>query len=149
MEALLNNTPMKAAFFGFLVAQVLKIVVILFVERKLNFHVAASTGGMPSSHTATVTALTTSIGMIHGLHSSMFAVSIVFSIVVIYDAVGIRQAAGKHAEILNEMTLLINEIFEHGFQHKDLKTLLGHTYPQVLAGMLVGVLMGAAVTAYL
>lgn len=149
MEVLLRNTPLAAAFIGFMAAQILKILFILVMEKKLDLHMALSTGGMPSSHTSTVTALTTSIGMIHGVYSTFFAVSLVFSIVVIYDAVGIRQAAGKHAEVLNEMTQLINEIFEHGFKHNDLKTLLGHTYPQVLAGIMVGAAAGASVTAYL
>ncbi len=146
MNVLISNTPLVAAFTGFVVAQVLKIIFLLIVERRFDIHVAASTGGMPSSHTATVTALTTSIGMIHGAGSTFFAIALVFSIVVIYDAVGIRQAAGKHAELLNEMTLLINDLFEHGFKHKDLKTLLGHTYPQVIAGILVGSLTGYLMT---
>lgn len=146
MDVIMQNIPLVSAFIGFITAQLLKIVIILIFERKLNLQAAASTGGMPSSHTATVIAMTTSIGLIHGMDSTLFAVALVFSIVVIYDAVGIRQAAGKHAELLNEMTQLISEIYEHGFKHKDLKTLLGHTYPQVLAGMLTGFAAGFIVT---
>ncbi len=146
MDIVLQNIPLVSAFSGFIAAQLLKIIVILVFERKLNLRVATSTGGMPSSHTATVVALATSIGLIHGVGSTLFAITLVFSIVVIYDAVGIRQAAGKHAELLNEMAQLISEIYEHGFKHKDLKTLLGHTYPQVLAGILTGFAAGFIVT---
>ncbi len=79
----------------------------------------------------------------------MFAVSLVISIIVIYDAVGVRRAAGRHAEVLNEWSRLLSEAFEHGFQTEDLKTLLGHTYPQVTAGTVFGIASAFFVHYYL
>lgn len=137
---------MACAFIAVVTAQLLKILFNLIIEGKFVPERAASTGGMPSSHAATVSALTTSIGIIHGIASPFFAVSTVFSIIVVYDAVGIRRAAGRHAEVLNEWSNILSEIYEHGIQPENLKTLLGHTYPQVLAGTALGILIGALVT---
>ena len=148
MESLLSNKPMVCAFIAVVSAQLLKIIFNLILDGELSFDVAASTGGMPSSHAATVTALTTSVGILHGVTSTLFAICIVFAIVVIYDAVGIRRAAGKHAEVLNEWSKILSEIYEHGIQPYNLKTLLGHTYPQVLAGTALGIIIGFVITPY-
>jgi len=142
MEQLIMNKPLSAAFLAFLSAQLLKVLFNMIMDRSFSITSAFSTGGMPSSHTATVSGLTTSIAMLHSVSSPFFAVSLVFSIIVIYDAVGIRQAAGKHAEVLNKLTTILSEISEYGLQPKNFKTLLGHTYPQVLAGTLWGMLVG-------
>lgn len=146
MEQLIMNKPLVSAFIAFILAQILKIFFNLIMDREFNLRAAVSTGGMPSSHTATVSGLTTSIALMYSPGSTLFAVALVFSIIVIYDAVGIRQAAGKHAEILNELTTILSEISEYGLQPKNLKTLLGHTYPQVAAGTLLGVFVGYAIT---
>lgn len=146
MRELLTNPPFIAALLAVVTAQILKIVFTLIFDRRLEWETMLSTGGMPSSHTATVTALTVSLAMTEGLSSPLVAMTIVFSIVVIYDAVGIRRAAGKHAEVLNEWSRILSETFEHGFQPEDLKTLLGHTYPQVIAGIILGSSMGFLVT---
>ncbi len=149
MENLFANKPFVSAFIAVISAQLLKTIFNLIIDGEFNLKRAASTGGMPSSHAATVAALSTSIGMMHGLGSPFFAISIVFSIVVIYDAVGIRQAAGKHAEMLNEWSKILSEIYENGIQPANLKTLLGHNYPQVLAGSVLGIFIGYLVTTYL
>lgn len=146
MGLLLSNPPFVAAFTAVVTAQILKLIFTLIFDRRLDWQSMLSTGGMPSSHTATVTALTVSLALTEGLSSPLVAMTIVFSIVVIYDAVGIRRAAGKHAEVLNEWSRILSETFEHGFQPEDLKTLLGHTYPQVIAGMLLGSSIGFLVT---
>mgnify|MGYP000082484625 CR=1 FL=1 len=149
MENLFANKPFVAAFVAVVTAQLLKTIFNLIIDGEFNLKRAASTGGMPSSHAATVVALSTSIGMLHGIESPLFAIAIVFSIIVIYDAVGIRQAAGKHAKMLNEWSKILSEIYENGIQPANLKTLLGHNYPQVLAGSGLGLLIGYLVTIYL
>lgn len=138
MNDLLNNSTLVAAVIAVVLAQLLKSVFNLIFTKELNVDHVFSTGGMPSSHTATVTAVTTTIGIDHGLGSTLFALALVLSVIVIYDAVGIRRAAGKHAEVLNEWSRIFSEIHEKGFKPEDLKTLLGHTYPQVLAGIILG-----------
>ncbi|MGM0431429.1 MAG: divergent PAP2 family protein [Spirochaetota bacterium] len=146
MEALLANKQLVAAFIAVIIAQLLKILFNLLLEGRFAIEQALSTGGMPSSHSATVTALTTSIGLDYGVSHTYFALSLVFAIVVIHDAVGIRRAAGRHAELLNEWSQLLSEIYEKGFQVENLKTLLGHTYPQVMAGIGLGMIVGYVVT---
>jgi acid phosphatase family membrane protein YuiD len=142
METLLTNKPLAAAILATFIAQLLKMITNLFIDGKFVPEKFISTGGMPSSHAASVSALTTSIGYIYGVGHVYFAISLVFAVVVIHDAVGIRRAAGRHAELLNEWSKLLSEIYEHGFQTENLKTLLGHTYPQVFAGIGLGILVG-------
>ncbi len=146
MENLLANKAFLSALIAVVTAQLLKTIFNLILDGEFNLRRAASTGGMPSSHAATVAALSTSIGIGQGVGSPYFAIALVFSVIVIYDAVGIRQAAGKHAEMLNEWSKILSEIYEHGIQPANLKTLLGHNYPQVLAGSGLGILIGFLVT---
>ncbi len=124
------------------VAQVSKVIIILLTERRWAPKRFTETGGMPSSHTATVAALCTSSGLYYGLESSEFAISLVLGIIVIYDATGIRRAAGRHAEILNELVQEFSHLFEEENRPRALKTLLGHTYPQVIVGIGIGIAMG-------
>ena len=124
------------------VAQVAKVVLILLTERRWAIERMTETGGMPSSHSATVAALCTSCGLSYGWNSPYFAISLVFGTIVIYDATGVRRAAGRHAEILNELVEEFSHLFEEEKRPKALKTLLGHTYPQVLVGSALGIGMG-------
>jgi uncharacterized protein len=123
-----------------LLAQVIKGVVDIIKNRKLNVRVVLGSGGMPSSHSALVTALATGVGQIDGWDSIEFALATVFAIIVMYDAAGVRRAAGKQARILNQM---IDELFqeEHRFNEERLKELLGHTPVQVFAGSALGILV--------
>lgn len=142
MSQLLQNTPFWAAIIGTCSAQILKVLIIFFVERRLAFERLLETGGMPSSHTAGVVALTTVIAVEEGVASPLFAIASVFGFIVMYDATGIRRAAGLHAELINELVDKMQHLFDDGFQPQILKTLLGHTYPQVLAGLLLGLAVG-------
>jgi uncharacterized protein len=119
--------------------RVLLVALIELVKnRKLDINVLVTTGGMPSAHSALVTALAAGIGQTLGWASSEFAVAVVFAIIVMYDAAGVRQAAGKQARILNQM---IDELFhEHpNFNGDRLKELLGHTPVQVIVGSALGI----------
>ena len=130
-------TTLLAAF----IAQALKSIQEAIFQRKLNLNRIFETGGMPSSHSAAVASLATSMGLVHGWNSSEFTISTVLAVIVIYDATGIRRAAGEHAEILNDLLEEFNYLLHEGFERQHLKTLLGHTYPQAVAGILIGILI--------
>ncbi|MEM7580063.1 MAG: divergent PAP2 family protein [Mastigocoleus sp.] len=135
---ILDNRVLLVALTACLAAQILKLVIELLRHRKLSVSVLVTTGGMPSAHSALVTALAAGVGQTIGWSSPEFALSTVFAIIVMYDAAGVRQAAGKQARILNQM---IDELFhEHPELAGDrLKELLGHTPFQVIAGSALGV----------
>ena len=144
--SLLENVPLIAAIIATVIAQVLKVVLVLATERRWAFERMLETGGMPSSHSATVAGLATSVGLVEGLGSPFFALALVFGGIVMYDATGIRRAAGMHAQMLNDLVDELAHLFDEGFQPQALKTLLGHTYPQVVVGAIIGVATGAAVS---
>lgn len=107
------------------------------ITRRWNVQRFVETGGMPSSHAASVAALTTSVGIENGFRSLLFGVTLYFSLVVMYDAAGLRRAAGRQAAILNR---LIDEHFRFpGRETQKLMELLGHTPLEVLVGALLGV----------
>ena len=135
---ILDNSVLLVAVIACLIAQASKLVVELVKNRKLNIRALVTTGGMPSAHSALVTALATGIGQTAGWASSEFAIATIFAIIVMYDAAGVRQAAGKQARILNQM---VDELFsdKHEFNQDRLKELLGHTPFQVIVGSLLGV----------
>jgi acid phosphatase family membrane protein YuiD len=128
------------AILAWVIAQILKVVLRSVRQRRLNLRVLAETGGMPSSHAAIVMGLTTGVGRIDGLASSSFAIALIFSLVVMYDAQGVRRAAGRQAEVLNRV---IEDLFgQRGFREERLRELLGHTPTQVLVGALLGIAVG-------
>ncbi len=135
---ILDNRVLLVALIACLIAQALKLVIELVKNRKVNVSVLVNTGGMPSAHSALVTALAAGVGQTLGWASPEFALAVVFAIIVMYDAAGVRQAAGKQARILNQM---IDELFrEHPeFNEDRLKELLGHTPVQVIAGSALGI----------
>ncbi len=146
MDILGHNLLVTSAFFGVFIAQILKLVLTLLTEQRLIWGRLTETGGMPSSHSAGVAALATSAAILYGTASPYFGISFVFGTIVIYDAAGVRQAAGKHAEILNSLVSELAHLFAEGERPEALKTLLGHTYPQVLMGTLLGVGVGYMIT---
>lgn len=134
------NTILISAVTAWLAAQLLKVGISLFVARKLNFQLIFSSGGFPSSHSATVSALALGIGKYYGWNSPIFAVSAVYGMVVLYDAAGVRRAAGKQAEVLNQLV----ERFSQGsdLAQDRLKELIGHTPLEVFGGVIVGIIVG-------
>jgi uncharacterized protein len=137
---LLQNRTLLTSISASLVAQSLKLLIEYVRSRKINFRVLLETGGMPSSHSSFVTALATCVGQQKGWDGTEFAIATVFAIIVMYDATGVRRAAGKQARILNK---IVDELFqEHPvFNEKRLKELLGHTPIQVIGGCFLGILM--------
>ena len=138
------NTGFEALFNGLLaacIAQILKVITYIVVHRKINFKIFTTTGGMPSSHTAGVIALSTSVALIEGLDSIAFAIALGFSLVVMQDASGVRRAAGKTAATLNR---LVRELSQNNLEAKPyevLKELLGHTPLEVFCGMILGLII--------
>ncbi len=135
-----DNHVLMIALVACFTAQGLKAIIELVRHRKLNLRVLVETGGMPSAHSALVTALACGIGQTLGWASPMFAATSVFSIIVMYDAAGVRQAAGKQAKVLNQ---IIDELFQEKPEIREdrLKELLGHTPFQVIAGSVLGVMI--------
>lgn len=142
ISQLLANRELWTAVLANLTAQIWKVLWVSYKERRLAGDRLFETGGMPSSHSAAVTALATSIGLRHGLDSASFAVSVIFGAIVIYDATGVRQAAGMHAHMLNDLARELQHILTEGFQPRTLQTLLGHTVPQVIVGVILGLAIG-------
>ena len=142
---LLRNPYFVVPAIAWGIAQVSKVITDSVLTRRLNVRRLATAGGMPSSHTALVIALTTVIGRLQGLQAPLFALSLLFSLVVMYDATGVRRAAGQQAMILNR---LLDDLFiaHQGIRQERLRELLGHTPIEVFAGGALGVIVGLVFT---
>ena len=129
------SSGIMAGFF----AQVLKFIIFTLKSKRINFKIFTTTGGMPSSHSAGVMGLATSVGLIAGFDSLVFAVSFGFALITMYDAAGVRRAAGKTAACLNKM---MDDFYKHDVQAigGKLKELLGHTPLEVIMGAIFGIL---------
>lgn len=120
--------------------QLFKVIWDLITLHKFNFKRIMGAGGMPSSHSAIVTSITTMVGKEYGIDSPIFAVSLIFSLVVMYDAAGVRRAAGKQAELLNKIAETPGLT---GVQMSEkLVEVLGHTPTQVIVGATIGIIAG-------
>ncbi len=125
-------------FLTWVSTALLKTIFFWFTEKEINISRFYSSGGMPSVHSAVVSALTFSVGFQEGFSSTFFAVTLVFSLIVIYDATNIRYAAGKQAEILNK---IISDFYRtHTLEEEKLKELLGHTPKEVFVGIMIGLM---------
>ena len=135
---IIHNQILLVALAACLLAQVSKVLVYLAQNRTFQLRALVETGGMPSAHSAFVTALATRVGLTDGWDSSEFAIATVFAVIVMYDATGVRQAVGKQARLLNQ---IIDELFQedHQLNEDRLKELLGHTPVQVIVGSILGI----------
>lgn len=138
----LHNPILAPALTAWIVAQLIKLVLTLVFQRRLDLVRLIGSGGMPSAHSATVTATAATTGLVLGFDSVLFGIAAIFAIVVMYDAAGVRRAAGKQAKLLNE--LIENFFSEHYINQDKLKELLGHTPIEVLAGALLGIIVSLA-----
>ena len=124
---------------AWIIAQLIKVFLGVLRERRFNFRWFVGTGGMPSSHAAGVSALSTSIGVSYGFDSALFAVTLVFTLIVLFDAQGVRFSTGKMAEVLNRM---LDDIYwKKRLDDKRLKEFLGHTPVEVFAGIALGIMV--------
>ena len=144
------NYPLEVSIIALLGAQILKFFVHYILYKKWYPSLLFSTGGMPSSHSAFVTALAISLAITEGIDSPLFAISFVLAGVVIHDAVGVRREAGKHATVLNQMAEEFNVIVKEYGKGKDkdirvvetkLKELLGHEPIEALSGTVFGIVV--------
>ena len=139
------NISIISALLAWLVAQFIKFLRHLRRHREFDFRYFVSTGGMPSAHSAMVSSLTTSIGLREGISSPLFAVTLAFAAVVMFDAQSVRRAAGQQARLLNQ---LVQELLkEHHLSKQKLAEFLGHTRTEVFVGMVFGILTAFAVHA--
>lgn len=148
------NLPLTIGVMAIVIAQVLKIPIHFLKTKQWNAHMFRTTGSMPSSHSAGVMALATSVGFEAGFQSTTFAVAAMIAGFVMYDAIGIRYHAGQQAIYLNELKPTIDLFLEkvkekdnHSSKQvtKQLKTLLGHKPIEVLAGAILGVLLACCI----
>jgi hypothetical protein len=127
-----------AALLSGFAAQVIKVLFHLLKTRRLQLVKLMDTGGMPSSHTALVTTLTIGVGIESGVDSSLFSVTLIFSLYFIFEATGLRQEVGNQARVLNE---LIDDLLStHHLNRSRLRELVGHTWWEVVVGFLIGLL---------
>lgn len=147
VNLLTGNKILNISIIAWVVAQVLKVPLELLINRRLDFRRIWGGGGMPSSHSAFVSACATAVGKIYSTSSPYFALAAVLALVVMYDASNVRRAAGEQAKILNY-------IMEHWKEQspelfgKELKEFLGHTPFEVFVGALLGVGVGLLLTMY-
>ena len=140
LEVLAEFMKNKIAFitiYSWLIAQGIKVIIGFIKEKKFNFRWLVRPGGMPSSHAAGVSALATCVGRSYGFDSTLFAITLIFALIVIFDAQGVRRATGKQAGILNK---IMDDIYwKKRFQEERLKELLGHAPLEVLVGVGLGI----------
>lgn len=138
LVALINNVPLLTGGIAFLLSQTFKVIYYIFKEKKFNLIHLFEAAGMPSTHSALSSSMTLMIGLTEGFSSSLFAVAVVFTIIVMYDAMGVRFAAGQQAIVLNK---IIEDIYSEKISEKEkMKELIGHTPIEVFVGGIVGIL---------
>lgn len=141
LKEIINNQALITAVIAWFIAQLIKVILTLVTSKKMDFSRFVGSGGMPSSHSSFITALTVSVGFCEGFESSLFAICACLALVVMYDAAGVRRSAGEQAKILNKI------IAEWGHENikdtgKKLKELLGHSPIEVIAGAILGIFVG-------
>lgn len=141
VNEILANKLIIIPLLACIISQIIKVTVDTISNRKFSFRYIVSTGGMPSAHSALVGSLATGVGQTLGWSSPEFAIASIFAGIVMYDAAGVRQAAGKQARVLNQ---IMEEMINHeDFNEERLKELLGHTPFQVVVGLILGILSSA------
>ena len=144
-----GNRILDVALIACFAAQFYKVFSPLFKGRGASWVRLFQTGGMPSSHASTVVALATSLALLKGMRSVEFAISMVFSSIVLYDATGIRRAAGEHAKALNRLVKSIEHKDDFEKIEANFKEFLGHTPLEVFWGCVLGLIIGIAFRGYL
>ena len=136
-----RNPIIDCALVAWFLAQLIKVLLDLVVLRRFDAKRFVSSGGMPSSHSAMVVACTAAIGKLYGLDGPVFALAVVFSAVVMYDACNVRRSAGDTTRLVNQMLGHVERLASEDFAD-DLKVVMGHTPLQVLMGALLGLCVG-------
>lgn len=137
---LITNPFLLAGISGWFYAQVLKTIIYLIINKKLDATRLVGDGGMPSGHSATVTSIAVLIGLVRGTGTVEFAISLILAIIVCHDATGVRRETEKQAYIINELVKAFEELSEDKLPEVKLKQFVGHTPIQVLAGITLGII---------
>ncbi|MFC2041023.1 divergent PAP2 family protein [Chloroflexota bacterium] len=139
LHDIITNQVLIIPLCSWAIAQMLKVTIILIRKKQLDMRYLVGSGGMPSSHSAFVSALATSVGLIEGWGSTAFGISAIFTLVVIYDAAGVRRSVGQQSAVLNR---IIKELVSRRpmlVLGRDLREFVGHTQLQVIIGVLIGI----------
>jgi acid phosphatase family membrane protein YuiD len=143
MGNILDNNVLICCMIAWFLAQILKIPIDLWRTQKIHWGIFFSAGGMPSSHSAMMTATTLGIGLFHGFNDPLFGLAVAISMIVLYDATGVRRQAGMQAQKINK---IIDELLQgHPISEKQLKEVLGHTPIEVGGGVILGVAIALTV----
>ena len=145
LQELVHNRIFVSAVLGWFIAQVLKTIIHLFLTKQFVAERMIGSGGMPSSHSATVCALATATGMVYGGGSFEFAIAVILAIIVMHDAMGVRRETGIQAKVINEMLEVFTNMRKKMSPEEKLKEFVGHTPLQVLAGGILGILIAVMV----
>ena len=137
---IISNKAIVIPIIAWFIAQLLKVIDVIIKEKKLDFTRFISSGGMPSAHTSFIVSLTAVIGKNYGVASGEFAISLAVALIVMYDAAGVRRAAGKQAEVLNKLIFSYNN--DKIQFNENLKELIGHTPFEVVIGAVLGGIIG-------
>ena len=141
--SILHNFVLISALVAWLIAQALKVPIEYLQTRRMNWALLIQAGGMPSSHSALIVAITHGIGLTVGFNTPLFALAFAISMIVIYDATGIRRQAGKHAELINAM---INDLAAgNPLKQEQLREVLGHTPLEALGGIALGLIVAQVI----
>jgi acid phosphatase family membrane protein YuiD len=139
-SALINNKAIWIPFLAWFTAQFLKLSIHFIRFKKVDMSYMYSQGGMPSAHTAVMTALATTIAVLYGLESPLFAISMIVTFVIMYDAAGVRRTVGYQSTMLNKM---LDELFRDNKEFSQrLQEIIGHTKWEVFVGAALGVTFG-------
>ncbi len=145
-----SNTVFMSAIAGWFVAQVLKTIIHLIFTKQFVAERLIGSGGMPSSHSATVCALATATHLEYGANSFPFAIAVIFAIIVMHDARGVRREAGIQARVLNDIMKMFEDMGRKELSTQDkLKEFIGHTPLQVLVGAILGIAIALAIHEFL
>jgi len=138
-EEIISNNALWIALCAWFAAQIIKIFIEFLRTKKIRLNLIMSSGGMPSSHSSFVVAVTTTIGLTEGFDSPLFALGAIVSMIIMYDASGVRRAAGNQAKVINDMLASIENT---GIKlDKKLKEMLGHTPVEVACGAILGIVI--------
>ncbi|MCR4756224.1 MAG: divergent PAP2 family protein [Butyrivibrio sp.] len=145
ITGVLNNKILLAAFWAWLIAQILKTLIYVIMNKNFNPERLLGDGGMPSSHSATVMALVTATAYYFGADTFQFAIAAVLALIVMHDAMGVRRETGKQAKVINNMMDWLSEFSSDIPPEEKLKEFVGHSPTQVFFGALLGIIVGIVV----
>lgn len=147
-ESFWSNTVLISAILGWLSAQIIKTIIYALVSKSFRGERLFGAGGMPSSHSATVCALSTSALVVYGVGSFQFAICVILAFITMYDAMGVRRETGNQAKVINEMMELFEKMNDKSLNNDErLKEFIGHTPFQVLVGAILGVVLALIICA--